>query len=82
MHPGSDYKFLFHIPHKELGVIHSMHISWTSKHNILLPSENMRKHVLYFEGNFQLTNEDGQVTNYRPAKQQLEERRDLLATAI
>ena len=80
--PGSEHKIFFQIADSGLGVIQALHIYWVSRHNVSSPAENTRRHVLYFDGDFQLTSEDGQVTTHHPVQQHLEERFQLLAYPI
>jgi hypothetical protein len=82
LNPGTEATFFFQIPSKKLGKLQSLVLNWDAVNNIFSPMDWMTTHYIQIEGNLMLLDQNGVKTQFLPARQQVEERKDLLATAI
>lgn len=79
--PGETYTFFFETP-KDLGTIQSMDFYWDAKLTILNPLELLRKDYIYLEGDFLLTEKSELVSVLKPARSDVEEKKDLNAALL
>ena len=79
--PGAELTFLFNTP-KVVGQLLSIVIWWEAKYSILTPSDWVRKHYLYVDGNVEVTSAGGSVVQLRLATSRIEEKKPVTASVV
>ncbi|XP_055333759.1 pancreatic triacylglycerol lipase-like [Paramacrobiotus metropolitanus] len=79
--PGQEYGFLFHTP-QQFGSVVALTFEWDARFNILNPTEWIRRHYLFIDGNLELTTQDEVTTYFRLPSNRVEEEKPVRANLV
>ncbi|OQV15770.1 Pancreatic triacylglycerol lipase [Hypsibius exemplaris] len=80
LNPGQTYTFFFETP-RDLGTVESVVFYWEARFlQSMNPLEWFRTQYIYLEGSLLLIEQDELVSMFRPAREQVEEKKVLLAS--